>query len=324
VGELREQAPADGDHRCGPLIVARPRRCRCRARRLLGHRRKHARVGRAGAPARLPGGCRPHRRTAGEAEVEALARPRHRHRRAPAQVRGKAQVRPPAAAEDQAFHDLGVDARLHRRLRADLGLELRGRLRPAAARARDGPRLPAPPRGHQGLGAAVHPLPGRGGGDEADAQGRGRRGARGAGRPHPRHARLPDPVGALRAHRQRALPGTRLCRLLPQPVQPAAGAPARRRTRDGRADAVDVARRLRDARGRGDLLPEPDHADHPALRRDGDLAALEGAQHRRGQALPRGAPARPSAGRGDLRRAGHRAGGGDGAHLRGAQPEQLL
>ena len=42
-----------------------------------------------------------------------------------------------------------LDARLGRRLRADLGLEVRGRLRRAAVHARDGPLHPAAPRGRQ-------------------------------------------------------------------------------------------------------------------------------------------------------------------------------
>ena len=50
-----------------------------------------------------------------------------------------------------------------------------------------------------------------------------------------------DPGG--RRDRQRPLPGARVHRLLPQPLQPAAGRAARRRPRDGGAVAVDVVRR---------------------------------------------------------------------------------
>ena len=82
-------------------------------------------------------------------------------------------------------------------------------------------------------------------------------------------------------------------------LQPRAGAPARRRPRDGRAHAVDVDRRLRAARRRHDRVPEPDHAAHPDLRRPRDLAPLEGAEDARGAALLRGSrrarapPSRP-------------------------------
>ena len=101
-----------------------------------------------------------------------------RWRVAGVQVRGQAQGAAAAAAEAEAVHDLRLDARLDRRLHADLGLEVRGRLRAAAARPRARARDPAAARGHPGLGADVHPVPGRGGGDEGAAQGRRRRGAR--------------------------------------------------------------------------------------------------------------------------------------------------
>ena len=71
------------------------------------------------------------------------------------------QGRAAAAAEAQAADDVGHGARLGRRLQPVLGLAVRGRLRRAAVRARDGPRDPAAPRGHQGQRADVHPVPRR-------------------------------------------------------------------------------------------------------------------------------------------------------------------
>src|SRR5688572_24832677 len=49
-----------------------------------------------------------------------------------------------APAEGEAADDLGVDARVGRRLRADLGLDVRGRVRRAALHPRDGALHPAP------------------------------------------------------------------------------------------------------------------------------------------------------------------------------------
>ena len=64
-------------------------------------------------------------------------------------VRHEAQGGPAAAAEAEDPDHLGDDAGLDRRLRADLGLAVRGRLRAPAADPRDGSRDPAPPRGCQ-------------------------------------------------------------------------------------------------------------------------------------------------------------------------------
>ena len=96
-----------------------------------------------------------------------------------------------AAAEGQVPDDLGVDARLGRRLRAHLGLEVRGRLRRAAVRPRDGPRHPAAARGRQGERAGVHPVPRRGRRRALARRQRARRGARRPRRADPRLARLP-------------------------------------------------------------------------------------------------------------------------------------
>ena len=150
-----------------------------------------------------------------------------------------------AAAEAEDPDHLGDDAGLDRRLRADLGLAVRGRLRAPAADPRDGSRDPAPPRGCQRLGADVHPLPRGRGRREVDGR---RRGGRGAGRARGSragHARHLDPARDLARDRERVLAGARLRRLLHQPVQPAAGAAARRRPRDGGALALGLVRWLR-------------------------------------------------------------------------------
>ena len=76
-------------------------------------------------------------------------------------------------------------------------------------------------------------------------QGRRGRGARRAGRADPGHDRDADPAGALARDGRRLLARARLHRLLPQPLQPAAGRAAGRRPRDGRALAVGLVRRLR-------------------------------------------------------------------------------
>ena len=81
----------------------------------------------------------------------------------------------------------------------------------------------------------------------------------------------------LARHRQRLLARARLHRLLPEPVQPAAGRAARRRPGDGGDGAVDVVRRLRRDGRAGDRVPQPDHPHHRRLRRLRDLQALAAA-----------------------------------------------
>ena len=136
------------------------------------------------------------------------------------------------------------------------------------------------------LGAAV--------GDALAGRQRAGRGARGARRPDPRLARDRGAAADRGGDRRRLLARARVHRLLPQPVQPAAGRAARRRPRDGGDGAVDVVRRLRrDARAAVHLA-EPDPAHHRAARRLRDLPALEAAQARRGgqrRVLPRQAAA---------------------------------
>ena len=66
------------------------------------------------------------------------------------------------AAEPEAAGHGGHGAGVGRGLQPVLRLGVRGGLRGAAVRARDGPRDPAAPRGDQGERADVHPLHGRG------------------------------------------------------------------------------------------------------------------------------------------------------------------
>ncbi len=68
-------------------------------------------------------------------------------RRTDRQVLRRDQGPAPAAAEGQAAHDHRYGARLGRRLQPVLRLGVRRRVRAAAVRARDGPRVPAAPRG---------------------------------------------------------------------------------------------------------------------------------------------------------------------------------
>ena len=134
--------------------------------------------------------------------------------------------------------------------------------------------------------------------------------------PDSRQHRLGRLHRRLARHRQRPVARAGVHRLLPQPLQPAAGGAARRRPGDGGDGAVDVVRRLRrDDRAR-DHLPEPDHPDDRAVRRLRDLPALEAAPRGRPRAagvLPRQS-ARPGARRRRLPRPGRAAGGRHARH----------
>ena len=83
----------------------------------------------------------------------------------------------------------GHDARLRRCLRDDLGLLVRPGLRGPAARARDGARDRAAPRGDQGQRAHVHSVHGSLDHRALARRGRAGRGAGRAGRPDPRQPR---------------------------------------------------------------------------------------------------------------------------------------
>ena len=110
-------------------------------------------------------------------------------RRAAGQVR---QGRAAAADEGEVPDDVALDARLDRRLLADLGLAVRGRVRGAAVRARDGPLHPDAPRGRAAELDGVHPVPRRRGRRPLARRLGARRGARRPRRPgarHHRHAR---------------------------------------------------------------------------------------------------------------------------------------
>ena len=105
----------------------------------------------------------------------------------------------------------------------DLGLDVRGRLRGAAVRPRDGPRHPAAPRGRAAERAGVHPVPRRRRRRAARSAARALAEARvGPRRPGARHARARSWSPASTADRQRLLARARVHRLLPQPLQPAA------------------------------------------------------------------------------------------------------
>ena len=93
--------------------------------------------------------------------------------------------------------------------------------------------------------------------------------------PDPRAARRRRAASRRRGDRQRLLVRAGLHRLLPEPLQPAAGRAARRRPRDRGDGAVDVVRRPRSRSSSLVLrLPQPDHAADRAVRGPGDLAAL--------------------------------------------------
>ena len=203
-----------------------------------------------------------------------------------------------------------------------LGWQLRRRLRAAALRARDGPRAPGQREGIATsapmfipfLGALIM-LKDR----ERDAGVEARIGLAGP---------IVGALGCLVPYvlyggdRRPVLRRARLHRVLPQPLQPRARAAARRRARDGRPHAVDVGHRLRDPR-RDDLrLPQPDHVPHPALRRHGDVAALEAPQVARGPGLPRRARAHAARRGRRLHRARRGPGRRDAGELRRARPRR--
>src|SRR5215217_8043562 len=78
----------------------------------------------------------------GAAAPAAAGRGARRARHPGAEARGEAQGAAAAPPKLKAAHDLGLDARLDPRLRAGLGLAVRGRVRAAPAAARAGPRDP--------------------------------------------------------------------------------------------------------------------------------------------------------------------------------------
>ena len=162
---------------------------------------------------------------------------------------------PAAAAEAQAAHHCRHNARLDRRLQLRVRVDVCDRLCRASARARDGTRDRAAPRGHQGQSADVHPLPRRG--YQRSFPWR-YRACRGAGR-----ARWPD-LGQRRRRgvhprlardRQRHLARTGIHRVLPKPLQPAAGDTARWRAGDGGHGPLDVGAGLRGPDPTGGDLP---------------------------------------------------------------------
>ena len=110
----------------------------------------------------------------------------------------------------------------------------------------------------------------------------------------------PDPARDLDRDRQRVLAGARLRRLLHQPLQPAAGAAARRRPGDGGALALGLGRGLRRPDRADVRLLQPDPAADPGLRRASSSGTAGRPQDARGARLPRDPGAHPGAGRGGL------------------------
>ncbi len=204
----------------------------------------------------------------------------------------RSKALPAAAAQAQAADDRRHGAGLGRRLLAVLGLGVRGGLRGAAVRARDGPRDPAAPRGASrrarrcSCRSWARLIIG-----QVARRERAGGGARGARRARPRHASAPAVclviAEATDSDMLRALAYVgfflNLFNLLP--VVPLDG---------GRAMAAMapwmwflglgamVALAL--------VFPQPVPVDLRAVRRHGDLAALEAARHalaRAGRLLPR-------------------------------------
>ena len=122
------------------------------------------------------------------------------------------------------------------------------------------------------------------------------------------------PLGLYAADRQPPLPGARVHRLLPEPLQPrcrscrsTAAGRWRRSARGCGSSASDPARRR-------DRLPQPDHDPDPAPRRLRDLPTLQ--DQKRTRSYYRVAAADADSYRCCLRRAGGRAGAGmDATHL---------
>ena len=157
-------------------------------------------------------------------------------RRPPAQARGAdhrarlpdREVRraPPQA---QGRDDRGVDARLDRGVRVDLGTPVRDRLRPADLRPRARARARAPASGSAGERAAVHPVPRRRDRDEGAPRRRLEGGACRARRSDPRLGGGGGVLDRGRGDGLRAPHGARVRRVLPEPLQPRPDRPARRR-----------------------------------------------------------------------------------------------
>ena len=142
----------------------------------------------------------------------------------------------------------------------------------AAVRPRDGPRDRAAPRGHQGQCADVRPVPGRGRGRQVARRQRHGRGARRPRRPDPRQPSAPPPASSIwhatgnDIWRALAYTGFFLNLFNLLPVVPLDG---------GRAMAAMAPWMwvvgFVGADPAGVRVLQPDHADHPAVRRARDL-----------------------------------------------------
>src|SRR5207253_92393 len=192
------------------------------------------------------------------------------------------------------------DAAVHRRLCLRVGLGLRGRLRPADLRPRDGARGGPPARGHSRRRPRVHPLCRRLRGHARPAARRGGGGARGDGRPdHGLAGGVARPrrrAGVAASPARRARPHGRAA----EPLQPGPGAAARRRAHRRRIHAHLLGPRLR--------------ARHRRAPADSLAAAAGGADRR-----PLHAGAAVARSRSRLRRAVVPAARDDRAHLRRAR-----
>ena len=316
----RQEAPHRPGKACPPVQGRLIRRCQTDATRWIAPAAPLAAAEDAAAGSRRPA-------RAGHAAAHGRAAPRS-GRRSWSGARGGqvGQGRAAAAAEGQAPDHVGVDARVRRRLRADLGLAVRGRLRRAAFIHEMGHYIQLRREGVKPSGMLFIPFLGaavgtRSLGGSALAEAR---------------VGLAGPVlGSLAAaalvpdrarDRRRVLARARVHRLLPQPLQPAAGGAARRRPRDGRDGAVDVVRRLRRDGAARSPVAEPD----PVL-----ILLLGGLEtYRRWKERKRGdegnadyyrvRPRAPRARRRRLHRADRRAGGRHGRHARRAHVRRRL
>ena len=204
-------------------------------------------------------------------------------RRALLEVQGGGRRR----VQVQVRRDGALRARLGCGLRSALELVVRRRARRAPLHPRDGARARGQAAGPAGKRADVHPVPRRA--DHAEGAPR-RRVARGAGRarrPDRRNARCLRLLGDRRGHRPRLLHRHGVRRVLPEPLQPLADRPARRRPRGRSAAPGVLARRPRRPRGPDDRRAEPDPDPDPDHRRHGALEPVEPSRHGRGAGVLR-------------------------------------
>ena len=227
----------------------------------------------------------------------------------PDPARDEAEGDPAAAAEAEDPDHLGDDAGLDRRLRADLGLDVRDRLRRCCCSCtRSGHVIQLRREGIEASAPMFIPFLGavvaaKSMGDDAAAEARV-----GLAGPDPRHARHPGPARRSGSRPARSSgrrsptsasssTSSTCCRCCPST---AAGRWPRSRPGSG-SSAIAGLIALTFA------FLEPDPAPDPAVRRVRALAPLEGPQHARGPRLPRDPARTRVAGRRRLPRARGRA-----------------